>query len=128
MRKLVIVVLVCCFNLSFSPSFANQNYQLKISYKSAAAAKAVHWRLQCRPAAGNHPAAKLACTELKAAVLPFKKPPKSEICTKIYGGEQTAIITGRWAGAPIKRKFTRTDGCEMARWDQLALTLSGANS
>ena len=45
MRKLVIVVLVCCFNLSFSPSFANQNYQLKISYKSAADAKAVHWRL-----------------------------------------------------------------------------------
>lgn len=128
MRKVFIVLLIFWLNLSISPASANQNYQLKISYKSALSAAAVHWQLQCRPAAGNHPAAKLACVEIRTAAMPFKKPPKSEICTKIYGGEQTAIVTGRWAGKVIKRSFTRTNGCEIARWDQLALTLSGSNS
>jgi hypothetical protein len=128
MSKLIGIALI--FALTFHPvaANANQNYQLKITYQVSPAAKKQTWSLQCRPATGSHPTPKAACTEIKAAIKPFAQPPKKEVCTKIYGGEEVAWVTGRWAGKAIKRKFTKVDGCEIARWDQLALTLSGKMS
>jgi hypothetical protein len=46
--------------------------------------------------------------------------PKRETCTAIYGGPQTAHVTGTLEGAPIDSTFTRTNGCEIARWDASA--------
>jgi hypothetical protein len=128
MSKLLGIALVFTLLLHPTTADANPNYQLKITYQANAAAKKQTWTLDCRPAAGSHPAPKAACTEIKAALNPFVRPPKEEICTKIYGGEQRAWITGRWAGKTVKRKFTRADGCEIGRWDQLSLTLSGKKS
>ncbi len=114
--------------LSVAPAQANANYRLTITYQETKTAKPVTWQLTCRPAGGTHPATKLACQEIRDATAPFKKPPKLEMCTKIYGGEAVAKVTGRWAGKRINRTFTREDGCEIARWDQLQLTLSGKSS
>ena len=46
--------------------------------------------------------------------------PKGDVaCTQIFGGPETATITGTLRGEPVDAKFSRTDGCEVARWDKL---------
>ena len=39
------------------------------------------------------------------------------MCTEIYGGPQTATVTGTFRGEPVSAEFSRTNGCEIARWD-----------
>lgn len=107
------------------PTQANPRYSLTISYQKTSSAKPIIWKLNCRPASGTHPIAKLACQEIRATTSPFTRPAADEICTKIYGGDEKATVTGRWAGKQIKRTFTKTNGCEIDRWDQLSQTLTG---
>ena len=38
-------------------------------------------------------------------------------CTQIFGGPEEATIKGTIRGEPVDATFTRTDGCEIARWD-----------
>jgi hypothetical protein len=37
----------------------------------------------------------------------------------VYGGPQTARITGTWEGGPVDATLSRTNGCEIARWKAL---------
>jgi hypothetical protein len=41
------------------------------------------------------------------------------MCTQIYGGPETARIVGTWAGQAVDARFSRVDGCEIARWRAL---------
>jgi hypothetical protein len=43
--------------------------------------------------------------------------PGDTACTQIYGGPQTASITGTLRGEAVNATFARTDGCAIARWD-----------
>ena len=45
-------------------------------------------------------------------------------CTQIYGGPQTASITGTLRGEHVDARFKRTDGCEIARWEHVQPLLS----
>jgi Subtilisin inhibitor-like len=75
------------------------------------------WRLTCNPAGGTHPDPKAACRALEAngaAALP--PVPKDKACTQIYGGPDTATITGTWQGQDVISKFARNDGCQISRW------------
>ena len=47
----------------------------------------------------------------------FAPLPTDVMCTEIYGGPQTARITGRWHGRPVSVSLSRTDGCRIAQWD-----------
>ncbi|MFM1905276.1 MAG: hypothetical protein RIT32_72 [Actinomycetota bacterium] len=128
MKRLFVCLTIFSLFIIAPPASANRNYQLKIVYRESAVATAVSWNLTCRPAGGPHPAAKLACAELRSDRNPFLRPAPDEACTMIYGGEQQAKVTGRWAGKKVNRKFTRTNGCEIDRWEQLSITLSGKQS
>ena len=78
------------------------------------------WTLTCDPAGGTHPDAVEACAVLVAngaAALPPKR--KDVACTQVYGGPERATITGTWQGRPVRSSFSRTDGCEIRRWDLL---------
>jgi hypothetical protein len=78
---------------------------------------AVTWRLTCHPPGGTHPNPEAACRVLEAngtAALP--PVPNDKACTQIYGGPETADISGTWQGKPIKSKFARNDGCQISRW------------
>lgn len=44
-------------------------------------------------------------------------------CTQIFGGPETATITGTVRGERVNARLSRTDGCEIARWDRLAVLL-----
>jgi hypothetical protein len=78
------------------------------------------WTLTCDPAGGTHPDAEAACAAL-AAKGESALPPvaKDMMCTQQYGGPQTAKITGTWKGETVNASFSRTNGCEISRWQDL---------
>jgi hypothetical protein len=46
-------------------------------------------------------------------------PRPDRICTQIYGGPQTARITGRVGARRVDRRLSRTDGCQIDEWDRM---------
>jgi hypothetical protein len=40
-------------------------------------------------------------------------------CAQLYGGPQTARITGTLRGEHVDAHFSRTDSCETARWQRV---------
>jgi hypothetical protein len=51
---------------------------------------------------------------------PFAPTPPGTACTQIYGGPQEALVTGTFRGHHIWARFSRRDGCAIARWDRIA--------
>ncbi|MFD6419554.1 SSI family serine proteinase inhibitor [Streptomyces sp. NPDC060194] len=49
----------------------------------------------------------------------FAPVPSGTLCTMQYGGEATAHVTGTWQGRPVDAVFSRSDGCEIGRWNAL---------
>jgi len=78
------------------------------------------WQLSCTPTGGNHPDPTGACaalTEHAASALP--KVSAGRMCTQVYGGPQTAVLTGSWLGEPVDSRLSRNNGCEISRWNAL---------
>jgi len=44
-------------------------------------------------------------------------------CTEIFGGPQTARVTGVLHSKPVTADFSRNNGCEIARWERVAKLL-----
>jgi hypothetical protein len=44
-------------------------------------------------------------------------------CTQIFGGPEQATIKGKIRGEAVDATFTRTDGCEIERWDRVKALL-----
>ena len=58
------------------------------------------------------------CERLAALRLRDIEPPsRATACTELYGGPQTATITGTLRGEPVDLELTRVNGCEIARWE-----------
>ncbi|NML54002.1 hypothetical protein HHL19_32630 [Streptomyces sp. R302] len=82
------------------------------------------WKLTCddRPG-GDHPAAARACERLagfaRAGENPFAPVPADSLCTQMYGGPVTAHVTGTWQGRRIDARFSRANGCEIDRWENM---------
>jgi hypothetical protein len=74
--------------------------------------------LVCDPAGGDHPQPQEACSALEDAEKPFAPVPSDVMCTEVYGGPQTAQVTGTYAGRQVDASFSRVNGCEIARWDE----------
>jgi len=47
----------------------------------------------------------------------FDPVPGDQACTQQYGGPETATVKGTLDGKQIDAKFSRVNGCEIARWD-----------
>lgn len=56
----------------------------------------------------------------------FDPVPGDVACTQIFGGPQTARVSGTLRGERVDARFARNDGCEMGRWDKLAPLLGEA--
>jgi hypothetical protein len=81
------------------------------------------YELTCDPSGGDHPQAAQACKALDAAgAKVFDPVPKDQVCTDIYGGPQTATVKGTYEGDQVDATFSRTNGCEIDRWEQLGTT------
>jgi hypothetical protein len=54
----------------------------------------------------------------------FGPVPDNVACTDIFGGPQTARISGTLRGERVAASFSRTDGCEINRWETVAPLLA----
>jgi hypothetical protein len=80
----------------------------------------LEWTLTCEPIGGTHPDPEIACEVLgDVGATAFPAVPKDMACTEVFGGDQTARITGVWRGLEIDVALSRTNGCEISRWDAL---------
>jgi len=81
--------------------------------------------LTCEPTGGDHPDADAACAAIAAAggAAAFEPTPADVACTEQWGGPQTATVEGTVDGTPIRADFSRTNGCEISRWDALEALL-----
>jgi hypothetical protein len=58
-----------------------------------------------------------ALSELDPEVL--KPVPGNKACTQQYGGPETATVKGTLHGEAVDAKFSRVNGCEIARWEAM---------
>ena len=81
------------------------------------------------PAAEGAPAGDLAlCTwiaETPTEVLTQPDESAGGVCTQQYGGPEQAVVTGTRDGQPIKVRYSRQDGCAIARWDKASPLWTG---
>ena len=81
------------------------------------------YELECDPPGGDHPQPADACKALDAAGIEVFGPvAEDQVCTELYGGPQTATVTGTYEGDDVEAEFSRTNGCEVDRWEQLGTT------
>lgn len=48
------------------------------------------------------------------------EPDERRPCTQVYGGPETAVVKGTIDGDKVDRRFTRTNGCEIADFTRAA--------
>ena len=82
------------------------------------------WTLSC-PGGGTLPRPTRACSRLEAVDKPFAPVPRNVACTAIYGGPQVADVRGRFHGRAVNAHFTRTDGCQINRWNKVRFLFPG---
>ena len=84
------------------------------------------YRLTCAGSvAGTLPDVDGACAHLAGLTAPFAPLPADAVCAQVYGGPQTAYVTGRWQGNAVELRLSRTDACRIAQWDRLGPLLPG---
>jgi Subtilisin inhibitor-like len=93
--------------------------ELRIEFQATADGEAVSATLACNPLGGEHPRAEEACTVLEENSDSLSPVSRDVACTQIYGGPETATVTGTFRGSPVHARFNRTNGCEIARWESL---------
>jgi hypothetical protein len=54
------------------------------------------------------------------AELLTSEPDEGRACTQIYGGPETAVVTGTIDDDKVDRRFARTNGCELADFKRAA--------
>ncbi len=79
--------------------------------------------LTCDPPGGSNADPATACADLALETTPFAPLDTSAACTEIYGGPQTAIVSGLYRGEPVELRLARSDGCCIAQWDRLGALL-----
>jgi hypothetical protein len=96
----------------------DETTELTITVRTGRGSGEQTYTLVCDPAGGDHPDPEAACRSLSKLKDPFAPVPPDAMCTEIYGGPQTATVTGTFRGEPVDAEFSRTDGCQIARWDK----------
>ena len=96
---------------------------LKVTYWENPARSSARdvWTLGCAPTGGTLPRPALACRRLEALGAKLFAPvPRGAVCTEIYGGPQVARVIGVVDGDRVWARFSRTNGCQIDRWDRLS--------
>jgi hypothetical protein len=79
--------------------------------------------LTCDPPGGTHDRSQEACAALDAQEDALAPVPGDAVCTQIFGGPQEAHVAGVVRGRAVDTRFSRSNGCEIDRWDRLAPVL-----
>jgi subtilisin inhibitor-like len=95
------------------------NLRIAVWPQGKGTGEARRWRLRCGPVGGTLPARARACRRLLALERPFRPVPSGAACIQIYGGPEVAEVRGRLRGEPVASTFSRTDGCQIERWNRV---------
>jgi hypothetical protein len=120
---LAAVALSACATGSAGTSQQDGPTSLTVTYWSEGpdAGKRQQWTLRCAPARGTLARPATACRKLAAGgARLFAPTPKNVACTDIYGGPQVAKIVGTVRGNRVWARVSRTNGCEISRWERLS--------
>jgi hypothetical protein len=115
--------LAACADAGPAEAQQQPSTRLTVTFRADDRTPPTVWELTCDPAGGDHPEPQAACQALVDAGDPFAPPPKDQICTEIYGGPERATVEGAWRSERVRADFSRTNGCEIARWDALRAVL-----
>ncbi|MDP5226497.1 MULTISPECIES: hypothetical protein [Arthrobacter] len=113
-----------------SPTGAPGLISLKIRRVDQPGAQPVDLYLQCHDGSPDpastvpNPAAACTLVNTKPSLLD-PVPAKGEMCSQLYGGPETATVTGSVNGKPVSLTLSRTDGCKTAQWNELTPLLGG---
>lgn len=107
--------------------------QLNVTYRATPEVAPVTWSVGCLDADSDPGDADTysatACSRLaRTSGDPFQPVPPGTMCTQVWGGPETARITGWWRSRPVDASFSRRNGCEISRWDNLVPILPGIGS
>lgn len=102
---------------------------LTIAFDSGDGTEAQEWTLTCEPEGGSHPDPGAACAALGGLDATVFAPVRADLmCTQVYGGPQTATVSGNWGGQAVDASFSRENGCEIARWDAATAVLGESSA
>ena len=79
--------------------------------------------LTCDPAGGTHPDPEKACLLLASDPEALEPVPPDMACTMIFGGPEEATVVGVVNGQEVDAAFSRSNGCELDRWNRMAVLL-----
>lgn len=103
---------------------------LVVVYQAGPGAAAMTSELRCNPVGGDRIDAVNACDRLASLAHarrnPFAAPAANQVCSVDYDGPETATVLGTWRGKQVRAAFSRTNGCEIARWESIAPLLDPA--
>jgi hypothetical protein len=124
MRAALVAVVAGTLVAAAAP-FAGTTAQtsLRVTYwdDSAKSSVSVSWTLRCNPPRGTLARPAAACKRLVTGGPKLFAPLAKDIaCTQIYGGPQKARVVGTVSGTRIWATFSRTDGCQIARWSRIS--------
>jgi hypothetical protein len=82
------------------------------------------FNLSCDPTVGNVADPLAACADLEGPARAALDPtPLSAMCTELYGGPAEATIVGTVDGDVVNARLSRSNGCEIGRWQDLSALL-----
>ena len=81
-------------------------------------------RISCDRQAGDRGSPCAAAAKLRPA--DFEPTPRDVACTELFGGPETATIAGTLRRQQVDARFSRHDGCEIARWEKVSALLAEA--
>jgi Subtilisin inhibitor-like len=125
MRGLAVLALcIVALATSVSGSAAGSSASLRVSFWDGGTMTGrpdSTWTLRCNPVGGTLSRPARACGRLAASGPKlFAAIPPSTVCTQIYGGPQQARVVGTIGGKRVWATFSRTNGCEISRWDRVS--------
>ena len=110
------------------PGGSGVNAELEIRYEHAAAGVEQTYTITCTDSSSELSGdavevdADAACAALDAPAVVERLtqgPPEDQVCTEIYGGDDTAAIEGTIGDQPVETVADRTNGCSIETWDGL---------
>jgi hypothetical protein len=123
MRALLAALVLAAIVSASASAAPSSGTSLKITFwaDSSKPLERWSWTLRCNPAGGSLQKPARVCTRLLVGgVKLFAPMPKDSVCTEIYGGPQRARVVGTVKGQPVRATFSRTNGCEIARWQRIS--------
>jgi len=105
--------------------------ELAVTYDDGAGSEQIY-DLACdgSQASGTAPDPAAACSAVAAAggVDAFAAPSGDVQCTQVFGGPQTAVVSGTVEDEPVSADLARADGCDISRWDALVPLVPAADA